>query len=726
MNHDRSQVPILFSSQPSVKNKPEKAPGALLAEGWQPSSEGASFPDLLSCLKSGHAVVTSHLDLGKRKTEHWRGSQLVFLDYDNPPNLTWDQAKEHPFFRQHAVFGYTTPSHQKPWKGDRFRIVGQFPEAISDLDQYKRLRKGLQPLLPAEDDPACHNPVQAIYGNSEGEFHWFDLHQRNTFPMVETVNTTQRVLTAAGSWTANDRQKALLCLKSLPTRQIGCNTYPVAFKALCALVHEFGPEEAELIIDEADWRGEWDEEGGGLTAKLYEIAASRPEGGLRLGSLIRMTQELIGTQIDELQKQSQPTPTLTMSIETDFQLETARRAQIDKAQSQQEELTASMGKISHQLTPVEVLKSVPKHLPNVRLNLRDGSIQCDAGLISANQVKYLYLQFSTDEERWPKEATTDAVCFLAHKHAFDPVEEYLNKVLKDVEPLPMEQWARLDQHLLGIEDPIAARFLPRYLVGAVARVFVPGCDVRQTPVLIGPQWRGKTALGRILFGKDLFVEGIGKLDRDALMKSHTAWGVELAELDGVSRRSDQEKLKAFLSECSDVFRAPYETKDERHDRRFVFWATSNAPPLQDPTGSTRFVCISLPDAMLPLEWVEEHRDAIWARAAQQYLDGFEWRRVDEEERQLIASRNDEHRADDPWVEILETFFAGRSSGCDWEGRSLLPVTANDLFTLLEIPIERRNNPLCRRLMQAAAVCGWVKERRQVEGVRKEGYWPKEQ
>jgi len=41
------------------------------------------------------------------------------------------------------------------------------------------------------------------------------------------------------------------------------------------------------------------------------------------------------------------------------------------------------------------------------------------------------------------------------------------------------------------------------------------------------------------------------------MKCHTAWGIELAELDGVTRRSDQESLKTFLTERIDTFRAPY-------------------------------------------------------------------------------------------------------------------------------------------------------------------------
>ena len=36
------------------------------------------------------------------------------------------------------------------------------------------------------------------------------------------------------------------------------------------------------------------------------------------------------------------------------------------------------------------------------------------------------------------------------------------------------------------------------------------------------------------------------------------------------------------------------------------------------TGSTRFVCIPIPDRMLPLDWLRQHRDAIWARAVAEF------------------------------------------------------------------------------------------------------------
>jgi hypothetical protein len=370
----------------------------------------------------------------------------------------------------------------------------------------------------------------------------------------------------------------------------------------------------------------------------------------------------------------------------------------------------------HRLTHDEVMELLPRRVGQLRLNVRSGEVETDTGTISSNQISRLYLQLSSRAETWPKEPTSDAVALLASQAPFDPVAEYLQA--NTAEALALEQWERLDQHLLGTDDPIAAAFLPRYLVSAVARVFEPSCDVRQLPVLVGPQWRGKTALGRILFGADHWVEGIGDLGKDDLMKAHTSWGVELAELDGVTRRADQERLKAFLTETTDTYRKPYDRAPERHPRRFVFWGTSNGPPLRDATGSTRFVVIPLPDRMLPLDWAQQHREAIWARALQQYKAGVQWSDCSETERQAIAERNSNYQEIDPWAEDLGHLLENWPLISPGE-----PLTSGSAFDRLQIPKERRSNAIAARIRNVIEAHGWRHERRIVEGKKLTGFWP---
>lgn len=386
------------------------------------------------------------------------------------------------------------------------------------------------------------------------------------------------------------------------------------------------------------------------------------------------------------------------------------------------------GELNHQpkrrtLAPDEVLFLLPLEIGTPRLNVRTGDVHTEKrGILSGNQIGRLYLELSSAVQRWPKEATTDAVMLLASRNQFDPVKEWLEAI--EAEPLPMDQWERLDRHLLGIDDPIAARFLPRFLISAIARTMEPGCSYRETPVLIGPEKIGKTETGRLLFGADQWVEGVGRLDRDALQRVRKAWGVELAELNGITRRADQEALKAFLTERIDTYRAPYDRTPESHARRFVFWGTSNQPPLRDSTANTRYVCIPLPDRMLPLDWVKEHRGAIWARALERYRAGVRWDRIDDEERAALADRNSEFREVDPWAEEVEKFLAERLAGTDRRG---LPVTVPEVLKRLDIPTAQRNNETARRVARIAESLGWCQARRRWNGAPpKAGLWPAEQ
>jgi len=348
-----------------------------------------------------------------------------------------------------------------------------------------------------------------------------------------------------------------------------------------------------------------------------------------------------------------------------------------------------------------------------RLNIRSGGVLLGTKEATADQVDRLYLELSNENEQWPIKPTADAIWAMAEANPMDPVADFLLEVEQNSRPLPPAQWKRLDKWLLGIDNPTAAQFLQQYFVGAVARVFAPGCEARCSPVLIGPQQRGKTTLGRILFGEPFWVEGLKNLERDAVMRCQTGWGVELSELDGVTRRCDVESLKTFLTERVDSFRKPYGRGVVKTDRRFVFWGTANGPPLRDLSGNSRFLCIGLPDQMLPLDWAIANRKALWAMAVKQYRKGFDWVMVSEEERGERIAANLNFEQIDPWAELI-------AAALRHSGSSFVPIST--LYEKLEVPPERQNNVNARRIRELAAREQWEYRQRRVNGVAMRGFW----
>jgi predicted P-loop ATPase len=347
-----------------------------------------------------------------------------------------------------------------------------------------------------------------------------------------------------------------------------------------------------------------------------------------------------------------------------------------------------------------------------RLNVRTGAVMLGDRCLNADQVDRLYLELSSEVEQWPIKPTADAIWAMAEDNPMDPVADFLIG-LADHQPLPMAQWKRLDKWLLGIDNPVAAEFLPQYFVGAVARVLSPGCEARCSPVLVGPQQRGKTSLGRVLFGSDHWVEGLSDLSRDSKMRCQTAWGVELSELDGITRRSDVESLKTFLTERSDDFRKPYGKGVVKTERRFVFWGTANHSPLRDLSGNSRFLCIGLPDQMLPLDWAIANRNALWARALEQFRSGFDWCRISERQRAERIAANLDFEQIDPWGELIGAYLAHCPNGY---------VAIGDIFDKLEVPRERQNNVNARRIRQLAEPFGWLYGQRRLNGVAMRGFW----
>ena len=340
-----------------------------------------------------------------------------------------------------------------------------------------------------------------------------------------------------------------------------------------------------------------------------------------------------------------------------------------------------------------------------RLNVRSRAIHINGHEATPTQTENLYLRLSQPPSpyKWSQKLARDAFVELANDNEFDPVEVYLNNLKAD--PLADEEWNHLSRFLFDIDDPIADAFMRRYLVGAVARVITPGCQLRQTPVLQGGQGIGKTELGRALFGHDFYGDGLSSaLDIDDVTRLQFVWGMELGELNGITRRTQQEKLKAFLSRRVDLVRRKYAPGTEPIQRRSVFWATTNKSPLTDNTGSTRFVMIPLGDDKLPVARVAAARDSIWARAYSEFRNGFQYWST-EKEMDAILARNSDFDLIDPWSDLIG----------DWLKRqgTATYVQRQQIYDFLEIGAERQNNYNAQRIRELMTHHGWLYDQRRI-------------
>jgi predicted P-loop ATPase len=248
-----------------------------------------------------------------------------------------------------------------------------------------------------------------------------------------------------------------------------------------------------------------------------------------------------------------------------------------------------------------------------------------------------------------RSVVADAVERVARDRPWHPVRAYLDSLEWDGD-------ARLSRWLkwfLGADgpDPYLAAIGSKFLVSAVARIYVPGCKVDHTLVLEGPQGVGKSSAVQIL-GSPWTTDSVPEFSgADAAMQLSGVWLVELAELAAM-RRSEIEQVKAFLTRTEDHYRPPYGRRPVRALRQCVFFGSTNESNyLRDPTGNRRFWPVRCTD--IDRDELAAVRDQLWAEARAIFIAGRQWHLTPEEsllaaeeqnERQLVTELEQEVHA----------------------------------------------------------------------------------
>jgi len=188
----------------------------------------------------------------------------------------------------------------------------------------------------------------------------------------------------------------------------------------------------------------------------------------------------------------------------------------------------------------------------------------------------------------------DALTNVCSKYPVNPIKSMLetchdnwdgNKHVENL--LPM---------MLGAEkNEYTAAVMRLVMMGAVARVYHPGCKFDYMMVLVSDQGIGKSTFLRLLCINDAwFNDNFSTLDGDkAVEKLRGMWIVELAELQATKRARDVETIKAFITSRVDTYRVPYGRRTEQRPRMCILCGTSNPTDfLTDRTGNRRFLPIT--------------------------------------------------------------------------------------------------------------------------------------
>jgi hypothetical protein len=267
------------------------------------------------------------------------------------------------------------------------------------------------------------------------------------------------------------------------------------------------------------------------------------------------------------------------------------------------------------------------HAPNLYLDVHDGKY-----ILNGKPLEMLPFRAKMGEmlgEAITKQDLADVVHHYASKNPVSDVLTYLESCHQKY-PNASGYIDKLGRDVLGVSK-FEAVMLMKWMVGAVARQYQPGCQMDNALVLIGEQGIGKTSLLRILAGEKRLISTVGDpSNKDFLMKLQKCWMCELGEISSTFRKSDNDALKMFITETNDVYRRPYGDTTDRYPRRFVIAGTTNDEEfLKDVTGNRRYFPISVPKA-IDLRWVAENRDRLWAEIVGLYKDGMPWWLVDEE------------------------------------------------------------------------------------------------
>lgn len=224
--------------------------------------------------------------------------------------------------------------------------------------------------------------------------------------------------------------------------------------------------------------------------------------------------------------------------------------------------------------------------------------------------------------------TAEAMRVVAEDCAYHPVREYLTGLTWDDKPR-LDTW--LMDHLGVVDTHLHRAFGARWMIGLVARVFEPGCQLDTALILESRQGFRKSTTLRTLAGR-WFTDHVPDLStKDALEQLQGVWIVEMAELTSFNK-AEAQRIKSFLTTRVDRFRPSFGRVAVDHPRQCGFAGTINPGSngyLRDETGARRFWIVSCGEgwdatSQVNITKLDAARDHLWAEAVHRYRANEIW------------------------------------------------------------------------------------------------------
>ena len=333
-------------------------------------------------------------------------------------------------------------------------------------------------------------------------------------------------------------------------------------------------------------------------------------------------------------------------------------------------------------------------------------------------IERFYLELACQNKvKCSKEVATDCVIQVARENEYDPVKSYLITIEETVSPTYIDRLAStyLRPQDASLPEPtLYDHMLKATLIGAVKRVFQPGCKHDNACVLMGKQGAKKSTFWSVL-GGPFFSDSLKDTSsKDDLMVLHSSWIMEMQELDQITSKRQAGEVKSFLSQSTDMFRVPYGKATEEFKRRGVIVGSTNRSTgfLVDETGNRRFWVIPTPlNTAKPIDTatLAIERDAIWSGAVAAYKAG-EPSFLSTQREIEVADENTDYLIDNPWLPAIESWL--------FENR-LADITTEVLLTDAVLkPLERQTKHDQMQVADVLKNLGYEKKRTLISGKRK--------